>query len=110
MLSRPFGCIQTAVLKLMPRRTASRGACGRLLLASRAPNALPSLTELGRKYMLPDRAIWCTARALIALCCDDERIIGRANAYLRDGNIEKYIEWMRVLSALSDLRETEATA
>lgn len=53
--------------------------------------------------MLPDRAILCTARALIALCCDDERVIGRANAYLRDGNIEKYIEWMRVLSALSDL-------
>ncbi len=60
--------------------------------------------------MLPDRAIWCTSRALIALCCDDERVIGRANAYLRDGNIEKYIEWMRVLSALSDLRKAEAVA
>ena len=59
--------------------------------------------------MVPDRAIWCTARALIALCCDDDRVIGRANAHLREGNIEKYIEWMRVLSALSELR-AEATA
>ena len=54
--------------------------------------------------MIPDRAIWCTARALAALSCNDERVLGRANAHLRDGNIEKYIEWMRVLSALSELR------
>jgi len=60
--------------------------------------------------MMPDRAIQCTARALIALCCDDDRVLGRANAHLRDGNIEKYVEWMRVLSALSDLREAEAAA
>jgi hypothetical protein len=60
--------------------------------------------------MIPDQAIWCTARALNALSCDDERVLGRANAYLRDGNLEKYLEWMRVLSALSDLREAEAAA
>jgi hypothetical protein len=59
--------------------------------------------------MVPDRAIWCTARALVALSCDDERVLGRANAYLRDGNIEKYVEWMRVLSALDELRADEAT-
>jgi hypothetical protein len=60
--------------------------------------------------MIPDRAIWCTARALDALCCDDERVLGRANAHLRDGNIEKYVEWMRVLSALSELRAAAAVA
>ena len=60
--------------------------------------------------MLPDRAIWCTARALIALSCEDERVLDRANAYLREGNIEKYVEWMRVLSALNDLREGETAA
>lgn len=59
--------------------------------------------------MIPDRAIWCTARALIALRCDDERVLGRANAHLRNGNIEKYVEWMRVLSVLGELR-AEATA
>jgi hypothetical protein len=60
--------------------------------------------------MVPDRAIWCTARALIALSCDEERVLGRANAHLREGNIEKYVEWMRVLSALSELRGAEVTA
>jgi hypothetical protein len=60
--------------------------------------------------MIPDRAIWCTARALIALSCDDERVLGRANAHLREGNIDKYIEWMRVLKALNALRTAEATA
>jgi hypothetical protein len=60
--------------------------------------------------MVPDRAIWCTARALIALRCDDERVLGRANSHLRDGNIEKYIEWMRVLRAVSELREAEILA
>ena len=54
--------------------------------------------------MVPDRAIWCTARALVALRCDDARVLGRANAHLRDGNIEKYLAWMRVLNALSELR------
>ena len=54
--------------------------------------------------MVPDRAIWCTARALVALRCDDERVLGRANAHLRDGNVEKYLAWMRVLSALNELR------
>ncbi len=60
--------------------------------------------------MIPDHAIWCTARALNALSCDDERVLGRANAHLRNGNLEKYIDWMRVLSALGELREAEATA
>jgi hypothetical protein len=60
--------------------------------------------------MIPDRVIWCTARALNALCCDDERVLGRANAHLRDGNLEKYVDWMRVLSALGELRAAEATA
>jgi hypothetical protein len=60
--------------------------------------------------MVPDRAIWCTARALAALCCDDERVLGRANAHLREGNVEKYIEWMRVLSALGELRAAETMA
>jgi hypothetical protein len=59
--------------------------------------------------MIPDRAIWCTARALVALCCDDELVLGRANEHLREGNIDKYADWMRVLSALSALR-AEATA
>jgi hypothetical protein len=60
--------------------------------------------------MVPDRAIWCTARALAALSCEDERVLGRANAHLRDGNIVKYIDWMRVLRALNELRAAEATA
>lgn len=60
--------------------------------------------------MVPDRAIWCTARALAALHCNDTRVVGRANAYLRDGNIEKYVEWMRVLSALNQLRIAETMA
>jgi hypothetical protein len=60
--------------------------------------------------MIPDRAIWCTARALAALSCNNERVLGRANAHLRDGNIEKYLEWMRVLSALNELRATDAAA
>jgi|KBSMisStandDraft_5_1062788.scaffolds.fasta_scaffold398433_3 hypothetical protein len=60
--------------------------------------------------MVPDRAIWCTARALAALRCEDERVLDRANAHLRDGNIEKYIEWMRVLSALNELRGAETMA
>jgi hypothetical protein len=59
--------------------------------------------------MIPDRAIWCTARALAALCCDDQRVLGRAHAHLREGNIDKYIEWMRVLKALNDVRAAEAT-
>ena len=58
--------------------------------------------------MIPERAIWCTARALIALACDDERVIGRANAYLREGNIEQYVTWMRVLSAVGELRAATA--
>jgi len=60
--------------------------------------------------MVPDRAIWCTARALAALSCDDERVLGRANAHLREGNIEKYVEWMRVLSALNQVRAAETMA
>lgn len=60
--------------------------------------------------MIPDRAIWCTARALVALSCDDERVLGRANAHLREGNIDKYIEWMRVLKALNALRAAETAA
>jgi len=60
--------------------------------------------------MIPDRAIWCTARALAALRCDDARVLGRADAYLRDGNIVKYVEWMRVLSALNQLRAAETMA
>ena len=60
--------------------------------------------------MIPDRAIWCTAHAVVALCCDDERVIRRANAHLREGNIEKYVAWMRVLGAVSKLRESDATA
>lgn len=60
--------------------------------------------------MIPDQVIWCTARALMALCCDDERVIGRAQEHLRDGNIEKYVAWMRVLGALDSLRAAEATA
>jgi hypothetical protein len=54
--------------------------------------------------------IWSTARALIALCCDDERVLGRAQEHLRDGNIEKYVAWMRVLGALDTLRAAEAAA
>ena len=60
--------------------------------------------------MVPDRAIWCTARALAALRCEDDRVLGRANAHLRDGNLEKYVEWMRVLSALTELRAAETIA
>ncbi len=60
--------------------------------------------------MIPDRAVWCTARALMALSCDDERVIGRAHAHLRDGNIEKYVAWMRVLGAMSKLRASDAMA
>jgi hypothetical protein len=60
--------------------------------------------------MIPDQVIWCTARALMALCCDDERVIGRAQEHLRNGNIEKYVAWMRVLGALDKLRAIEATA
>jgi len=68
-------------------------------------------TEWGeRTSMIPDRAIWCTAHALAAMSCNNERVLGRANAHLRDGNIEKYIEWMRVLSALNQLRAASATA
>jgi hypothetical protein len=60
--------------------------------------------------MVPDRAIWCTARALVALRCDNERVLGRANAHLRDGNVEKYVEWMRVLKAVNQLRTRETMA
>jgi hypothetical protein len=59
--------------------------------------------------MISDQVIWCTARALIGLCCDDERVLGRAQEHLRDGNIEKYVAWMRVLGALAKLRAAEAT-
>jgi hypothetical protein len=60
--------------------------------------------------MIPDRAIWCTARALVALRCENDRVLGRANAHLREGNLEKYVEWMRVLSALNELRAASTMA
>jgi hypothetical protein len=60
--------------------------------------------------MIPDRAIWCTARALVALRCENDRVLGRANAHLREGNLEKYVEWMRVLSALNQLRAASTMA
>lgn len=60
--------------------------------------------------MIPDQVIWCTARALMALCCDDDRVIDRAQEHLRDGNIEKYVAWMRVAGALDQLRAAEAAA
>jgi hypothetical protein len=60
--------------------------------------------------MIPDRAIWCTARALVELRCDNDRVLGRANAHLRDGKIEKYVEWMRVLRALNQLRAADRMA
>jgi hypothetical protein len=34
--------------------------------------------------------------------------MSRAQAHLRDGNIEKYAVWMRVLGALGKLRAAEA--
>jgi hypothetical protein len=58
--------------------------------------------------MISDQVVWCTARALMALCCDDERVICRAQEHLRSGNIEKYAAWMRVLSALGKLRAAES--
>jgi hypothetical protein len=60
--------------------------------------------------VISDEVIWCTARALMVLCCDDERVIGRAKEHLRDGNIEKYAAWMRVLGALGKLRAAETAA
>jgi hypothetical protein len=56
--------------------------------------------------MIPDRAVWCTARAVLALSCDDERVLGRAQAHLSNGNIEKYVAWMRVLGAVNQLRRS----
>jgi hypothetical protein len=60
--------------------------------------------------MVSDQVIWCTARALMALCCDDERVIDRAYEHLRNGDIEKYAAWMRVLGALGKLRAPESAA
>ena len=60
--------------------------------------------------MISDQVIWCTARALMALCCDGERVMRLAQEHLRDGNIEKYVAWMRVAGALGKLRASEATA
>jgi hypothetical protein len=60
--------------------------------------------------MISDQVIWCTARALMALCCDDERVMNRAQEHLREGNIEKYAAWMRVLRALGKLRAAETAA
>jgi hypothetical protein len=54
--------------------------------------------------MIPDQAVWCTARALVALSCDDDRVLRRAHAHLSDGNLEKYVAWMRVLCAVNALR------
>jgi hypothetical protein len=58
--------------------------------------------------MISDQVIWCTARALMALCCDDERVTNRAQEHLREGNVEKYAAWMRVLGALGKLRAAES--
>jgi hypothetical protein len=56
--------------------------------------------------MVTEKAIWCTARALVALSCDNERVLRRAHADLGSGNLEKYFVWMRVLGALNTLRPT----
>lgn len=57
--------------------------------------------------MVSDKAIWCTARALAALSCESGRVLERAQAYLGEGNLEKYFLWMRVLGALNKLRPAE---